>query len=601
MPIKIHKRTMDRTSPMTDRKQENTSAKRGNVMGALRNLSIYRKLLVMVIISTISLIAVAVISYFYTQRIADSSESMYNDRLQPIRQLGQIRTNNRAIDANTLEMILSKDENYQRKRLDEIQEKEAENNKLIEQYKKTFLLDSEKEKLALYEENIGNLTQARSEAIQLAQDEKGDEAYNVFSKQIVTLRTTINNTLDDLQTINNNEAKSIYQKNKQSAKSAVTTLLLVSALVILLTIGVGLLIARMITKPLNDIKNLMETAKDGDFQVQGTYESKDEIGLLTASFNKMIGGLKEMIMSVGNISSTVAASSEELSASAEQNNSAIEHISSITEKLASGSNHQVNQIQESSTIIHRITNQTSEVVENVEQITKRALDTAAISNSGTATVETAAKQMKSINENVTELSSVFQGLSEHSAKISQINDVITTIADQTNLLALNAAIEAARAGDHGKGFAVVASEVRKLAEGSSNSAHQIKELVAIIQSETARTLQSVTTTTKEVKEGLAVVEQAGTSFMQINEAVQHVVNQIQQIGSAIHNLAKDTLEVQQAIHEVNGIAEEAAAGAQNASATTEEQLASMEEIASSAMDLANMSEELQELIARFKI
>ncbi|GAB1766384.1 methyl-accepting chemotaxis protein [Priestia megaterium] len=570
-------------------------------MGALRNLSIYRKLLVMVIISTISLIAVAVISYFYTQRIADSSESMYNDRLQPIRQLGQIRTNNRAIDANTLEMILSKDENYQRKRLDEIQEKEAENNKLIEQYKKTFLLDSEKEKLALYEENIGNLTQARSEAIQLAQDEKGDEAYNVFSKQIVTLRTTINNTLDDLQTINNDEAKSIYQKNKQSVKSAVTTLLLVSALVILLTIAVGLLIARMITKPLNDIKNLMETAKDGDFQVQGTYESKDEIGLLTASFNKMIGGLKEMIMSVGNISSTVAASSEELSASAEQNNSAIEHISSITEKLASGSNHQVNQIQESSTIIHRITNQTSEVVENVEQITKRALDTAAISNSGTATVETAAKQMKSINENVTELSSVFQGLSEHSAKISQINDVITTIADQTNLLALNAAIEAARAGDHGKGFAVVASEVRKLAEGSSNSAHQIKDLVALIQSETARTLQSMTTTTKEVKEGLAVVEQAGTSFMQINEAVQHVVNQIQQIGSAIHNLAKDTHEVQQAIHEVNGIAEEAAAGAQNVSATTEEQLASMEEIASSAMDLANMSEELQELIARFKI
>ncbi|MEB2265682.1 MCP four helix bundle domain-containing protein [Priestia megaterium] len=51
--------------------------------------------------------------------MADGSESMYNDRPQPIRQLGQVRTNNRVIDANTLEMILSKDENYQRKRLDE--------------------------------------------------------------------------------------------------------------------------------------------------------------------------------------------------------------------------------------------------------------------------------------------------------------------------------------------------------------------------------------------------------------------------------------------------------------------------------------------------
>ncbi|MEH7214262.1 methyl-accepting chemotaxis protein [Priestia megaterium] len=570
-------------------------------MGALRNLSIYRKLLVMVIISTVSLIAVAVISYFYTQRIADSSESMYKDRLQPIRQLGQVRSNNRAIDGNTLELILSTDEDYKRQRLDEIEAKETESKKLMAEYEKSLMFDNEKEKFDVYKENIDDLTQARSEAIQLAQDDKVDEAYNLFATKVAPLRATINTTLDEIQTINNDEARHIYQKNKQSVKSAITTLLFVSALVILLTIGIGLLIARMITKPLNDIKNLMETAKEGDFQVQGTYESKDEIGLLTASFNKMIGGLKEMIMSVGNISSTVAASSEELSASAEQNNSAIEHISSITEKLASGSNHQVNQIQESSTIIHRITNQTSEVVENVEQITKRALDTAAISNSGTATVETAAKQMKSINENVTELSSVFQGLSEHSAKISQINEVITTIADQTNLLALNAAIEAARAGDHGKGFAVVASEVRKLAEGSSNSANQIKDLVAIIQSETARTLQSMTTTKEEVKEGLAVVEQAGTSFMQINEAVQHVVDQIQQIGSAIHSLAKDTLEVQGAIHEVNGIAEEAAAGAQNVSATTEEQLASMQEIASSAMDLANMSEELQGLIAQFKV
>ncbi|MHC8970667.1 MCP four helix bundle domain-containing protein [Priestia aryabhattai] len=75
---------------------------------------------------------------------------------------------------------LSKDENYQRKRLDETQEKEAENNKLMAQCEKTFMLDNEKEKLNVYKENISNLTQARSEVIQLAQGEKGDEAYNVF-------------------------------------------------------------------------------------------------------------------------------------------------------------------------------------------------------------------------------------------------------------------------------------------------------------------------------------------------------------------------------------------------------------------------------------
>lgn len=570
-------------------------------MNLLRNIKIRSKLFVIIIISALALSIVGIQGVGGLSKLSKGSEMIYQDQLIPNQLFARLKANNLDLDTYKFELMVTKDSDRNETLQKNIKEKNEENNTLMEKIDQLKLMDNVSEKYESFKSEYKKLQDISSEMLSLAVKNENDKAYDVYLKEMDPQRETVNQLIEDIQTLNADNAKTIYQRDSKEAGSIITLLIIVIAASLVLSISIGLLMTRLITKPIKDIQALFAETEQGDFTVKGTYQSKDELGLLTASFNKMVAGVRSIIETVGETSHQVASSSQELSASADESTKASEYISTTIQELAVGSDQQVESVENSRTVIKGMTEFAGRISSSAEKAAATADQTAKMSLEGTKAIDKVSAQMQSINETVVSLSEAFKHLTERSNEIGNITEVITSIAEQTNLLALNAAIEAARAGEQGKGFAVVADEVRKLAEQSAQSAEQITRLITIIQNDTKQTMNSVISATGEVKEGLVVVHEAGGAFQKIENSITEVVTQINDVTNLVKNLTAGTSEIETAISGVKEVAETAAGSTQTVSAATQEQLASMEEIAAASQILAQNAEELQHLIQKFKI
>ncbi|MBH0330967.1 chemotaxis protein [Brevibacillus brevis] len=376
-----------------------------------------------------------------------------------------------------------------------------------------------------------------------------------------------------------------------------------NAVGILVAIVVGGFLIRSIVAPLHRVnKQLHEIAEgEGDLTQELTVFSKDEIGQLAGSFNRMLANLRELISQVRGHAQQVAAAAEQLTASSKQTSQATEQIAITIQEMTEGTDRQSQNVEESQQEVEEISAGIEKIAARAQSVSAAAASTSELATEGDRTIQQSVSQMNGIGETMENLTALVGGLGKRSEQIGQIVEVITQISGQTNLLALNAAIEAARAGEHGRGFAVVADEVRKLAEQASASAQEISQLVTSIQMETTNAVLTMEKGSQEVADGMGGVARAGEAFSQIRDAVVGVTNEIQEVSIAAHTLTESTGKVEQSMQMIATVAQSAVSHSVEVSSATEEQLASMEEIYASAASLASLADDLEKLIGHFKV
>ena len=560
-------------------------------------LTIMKKLLLGFLTVTLLLGLISGLSLYFLDGINDSYSDLVNRRSVIIQQLKHIEANVN-LQSNAFRGVLLLNDDTNVKNLNNSNE---EVTKAVEEI--SGMLDVEEHKQHLVK--LGSLNQqlkaTTTKAIEASLSSQ-EEAIQIANSEMTPIIREMRNIVVSMVTDQTALMDEATTENTKDVSNVRTLIMIISLGAVILAVVIGTVVSRMISVPVQKMAQLAKKIAAGDLTTEEIkIKTNDEIKELGTAFNEMSNNLRVLIQEVGSSAEQVASAAEELTASADQTANATEHIAQAIEEMAKGAEMQMTSMSESTTSLGEMSTGIQHIATSASTIADRSTETTSQAEEGVVAVKQTVNQMDSIHQSVNRSDQAIRQMVEHSEEIGSILSVIKAIADQTNLLALNAAIEAARAGEHGRGFAVVAEEVRKLAEESGTSAEKIEGILIEIQNGTRSSVELMSKVKAEVETGINVTNLTEEKFMLILESTKTISAQIQEMSATSEELSASAEQVTATMDEITQISKENAASSENVAASAEEQLASMEEVNSSASSLSKMAEDLQGLLAKFKI
>ncbi|PVZ62939.1 methyl-accepting chemotaxis protein [Pelagibaculum spongiae] len=325
--------------------------------------------------------------------------------------------------------------------------------------------------------------------------------------------------------------------------SMLSQLLIWVAIPMLLMLVAGVIgtsrILSLISETASQIKALAHGGKQQ--QIQLAIHRNDEIGALRSAVNEYSEQLNQWFQQLHGESVKLADQAGQVGKLSHQLTGSAEKLNDENTLLASS--------------VTQLNTAARDVAQNASEADHTTRKTFETLGDGRESLHEAEGAIDKLSNTLKQTANVVAELENDSQNISQVLDVIKSIADQTNLLALNAAIEAARAGEAGRGFAVVADEVRSLAAESQSSVGKIEDIIGRLQQASSNAVKTMSNGQQLSDETRSKASEAGNAVQAAVDSFNEITAKASQIAVAAEEQEAVARQLDELVHRVQRLAE----------------------------------------------